>query len=218
MLFWGTAPFTLIGKNLDRASILPEKEKKSILILYASFHGSTAQIAEFMGEKLNRQGITTSVKSINDQIDFSTFSGIIMGAPIHRGMWMNEAVDFVNKQRNKFNHLPFACFYTCMAKAKHPPSKESLDDLESFQAALIELFPSLSPSHIGSFAGMLDYDKCSFFTKLVMWLIMSKNGVEEGDYRDWQAIEGWLNEIKKYLKENIEVKHFDKHKPTSCYS
>ncbi len=197
LLCLGIAPFSIIAKTLDKASVSPEKGKKSILILYASFHGSTAQIAQFMGEKLNRQGITSSVKSINEHIDFSSYNGIIMGAPIHRGQWMDEAVDYVNKHRVNFDHLPFACFYTCMAKAKHPSSKESIEVLESYQATLIELFPSLSPSHIGSFAGMLDYDKCSFITKLVMWLIMSKNGVKEGDYRDWQAIESWLSETKK---------------------
>ena len=200
LLYCGINPFSLYGKDAAIASMSYEKREKSILVLYASFHGSTAQIAEFMGEKLNRQGITTSVKSVNDYIDFSSYYGIIMGAPIHRGKWMDEAVDFVNKHRNKFDHLPFACFYTCMAKAKHPPSTESLDDLESYQTALTDLFPTLSSSQIGSFAGMLDYDKCSFFTKLVLWLIMIKNGVEAGDYRDWQAIECWLSEIKKYLK------------------
>ncbi len=87
-------------KPIDKSQLISHKQgKKSILILYASFHGSTAQIAEFMGEKLNIQGISSSVKSINEHIDFSLYNGIIMGAPIHRGKWMGEAIDFVNKHR-----------------------------------------------------------------------------------------------------------------------
>ncbi len=188
-------------KQINKSHLLsPEKRKKNILILYASFHGSTAQIAEFMGEKLNIQGISSSVKSINEHIDFSLYNGIIMGAPIHRGKWMGEAIDFVKKHRLKFDHLPFACFYTCIAKAKHPPSKKSLKVFESYLATLIKLFPSLPPSHIGAFAGMLEYDKCSFFAKLVLWLILRNKGIGEGDYRDCRAIESWLSETIKYIE------------------
>ena len=188
-------------KRINKSHLISQEQgKKSILILYASFHGSTAQIAEFMGEKLNIQGMSSSVKSINERIDFSLYNGIIMGAPIHRGKWMGDAIDFVNKHRLEFDHLPFACFYTCIVKAKHPPSKESLKVIESYKATLIELFPSLPPSCISSFAGMLEYDKCSFFVKLVLWLILRNKGIGEGDYRDWRAIESWLSETKKYIE------------------
>lgn len=192
LLFLGIVPFSSFGKNGTNSSILNKKGEKSILILYASFHGSTAQIAEFMGKILNEGGIEASVKSINDDFDFTAYRGVIMGAPIHRGEWMDEAIEFVNKQRKELDHLLVACFYTCMAKAKQPPSKRSIDDLVSFQTAMSELFPNLAPSHIGSFAGMLDYGKCNFLTKLAMWLIMTRNNLEAGDYRNWKAIEGWL--------------------------
>lgn len=203
LLYWGITPFSLFGKNVDSTFMSGGKRKKSILILYATFHGSTAQIAEFMAKKLNKGGSTVSVKSINDDVDFSSYYGIIMDAPIHRGKWMAEAIAFVNKYRKKLDQLPFACFYTCMSKAKQPPSEDTIEELAAYQTAIIDLFPNLSPSHIGSFAGMLDYDKCSFFTKLVMWLIMSKNGLKAGDYRDWQAIESWLSEIKKNVVPEI---------------
>lgn len=176
-----------------------EKRKKSILIIHATYHGSTTQIAEFIAEKLNNWGIDASVKSINDDVNFSSYNGVIIGAPIHRGKWMSEAIDFVNKYRQRFDQLPFACFYTCMSKAKQPPSEDTIEELAVYQSSVTDLFPNLSPSCVGSFAGMLDYNKCSFLEKLVMWWIMSKNGLKAGDYRDWQAIESWLNDIDKYM-------------------
>jgi len=194
-------------KQINKRQLMShEKGMMNLLILYASFHGSTAQIAEFMGKSLSNQGISSSVKSIDEHIDFSLYNGIIMGAPIHRGKWMGEAIDFVNTHRLKFENMPFACFYTCIAKAKQPPSQKSLKVFESYQATLIKLFPTLPPSHIGSFAGMLEYDKCSFFVKLVLWLILRGKDIGEGDYRDWRAIESWLSETKKYIesKNNVE--------------
>ena len=66
----------------------------------------------------------------------------------------------------------------------------------------VEIYPGdrVHPSHIGSFAGMLEYDKCSFFAKLVLWLILRNKGIGEGDYRDWRAIESWLSETIKYIE------------------
>jgi menaquinone-dependent protoporphyrinogen oxidase len=199
LFFFGIGPLSLFGKNEYGPTVPLKKETKKILIIYASLHGSTAQIAEFMGEKLKKEGIIVAVKSIEDDIDFSSYSGTIMGAPIHRGKWMDGAVEFVKKNRIEFDQLPFVCFYTCMSKAKQPPSQQTLKELASYQTAMSELFPTIVHSNIGSFAGMLDYEKCNFLTKLVMWFIMRKNSLEAGDYRDWKAIESWLSDVKRYL-------------------
>ena len=199
LFYFGINPLSLSGKSKDRPLVPLNTELSKIQIIYASFHGSTAQIAEYMGKKLEKIGISVSVKSIDDDIDFTACNGIIMGAPIHRGKWMTEAEEYIKKHSKKLEQLPFACFYTCMSKAKQPPSKDTLDELSSYQSAMADLFPTLSPSHIGSFAGVLDYDKCSFLAKLVMWSILSKNDLEAGDYRDWQAIEKWLSFTTNYL-------------------
>lgn len=199
LFFLGISPLSLFGKNEHNSMVPLKKETKKILVIYASLHGSTAQMAEFMGEKLKKEGIDVSVKSIEDDIDFTSYNGLIMGAPIHRGKWMDGAVEFVKKHRIEFDQLPFACFYTCMSKAKQPPSRETLNELASYKTAMSELFPTIVHSDIGSFAGMLDYDKCNFLTKLAMWFIMRKNSLEAGDYRDWKAIESWLSDVKRYL-------------------
>lgn len=206
LLYFGIAPLSLSAKNKDMPLISKNKELGEILIIYASFHGSTAQIAEFMGERLEQKGISVSVKSIDDDIDFSSCNGIIMGAPIHRGKWMTDAEEFIKKHRKKVEQLPFACFYTCMSKAKQPPSESTLDELSSYQTAMTDLFPTVPSSHIGSFAGVLDYNKCNFLTKVVMWLILRKNDLEAGDYRDWQAIAKWLSFITNYLISETTLK------------
>ncbi len=190
-----TCPF--LNTSVQAGNIfMPDKTNLSkILVIYSSLHGSTKQIAEFISGKLRKTGITAEVASIRENIDFSLYEGVIMGAPIHRGKWMEEAVDFVNNHRNDLMTLHFACFYTCMSKAKHPPTVESLKELSSYQNSMTELFPELPSSNIGIFAGALYYDKCSFLIKLVLWFIMRKNNLEEGDYRDWQAIESWVSSV-----------------------
>lgn len=205
LIFWGIAPFSIFGKSVDSGLLSNGKRKKKILILYASFHGSTAQIAEFMADLLNKGGTSASVKSIKDEVDFSSYHGIVMGAPIHRGKWMVEAIDFVDKYREQLDQQHFACFYTCMSKAKQPPSEDTIEDLAAYQAAITDLFPNLSHSHIGSFAGMVDFEKCNLLTKLVLWWIMNRNGLKGGDYRDWKAIGNWLSGIKNMWDLKIQI-------------
>lgn len=197
LLLFNICPFSNYTVQAKNMLVSAEIKPTRILVIYASFHGSTAQIAVFIEKKLKKAGIVVEVTSINKDIDFSKYSGIIMGAPIHRGKWMDAAIDFVNSHRSDLKNLPIACFYTCMSKAKQPPSRETLKELLSYQTAMSDLFPDLPPSRIGSFAGALDYDKCSFFTKLVMWSIMRRNNLQAGDYRNWQAIEKWLGDIRK---------------------
>ena len=66
LFFFGIGPFSSFGKNEDGSTVPLKKETNKILIIYASLHGSTAQIAEFMGEKLKKEAIIVAVKSIED--------------------------------------------------------------------------------------------------------------------------------------------------------
>ncbi len=190
--------FPAIGRRILAKEMAPAdfNESQKILVIYASHHGSTAEIATFLGQRLLLSGIENDIKSIDEAINFNTYSGIIMGAPIHRGEWMEDAIDFVHENRKSMENVPLACFFTCMAKAKLPQTKNSVKDVGSYQAAIMDLFPTIDPDNIGMFAGKLDYDKCGFFTKLVLKSILKKNNVTAGDYRDWHAIETWLQRVR----------------------
>ncbi|MBU2631738.1 MAG: flavodoxin domain-containing protein, partial [Proteobacteria bacterium] len=139
--------FPLLNSRLYAEKVTPESIKKprKILIIFASYHGSTAQIAKYIGKRLESAGIQNETKSITEDINFYHYSSIIMGAPIHRGKWMKAATLFVTANFNSFMDIPFACFFTCMAEAKQPKTKETIKDIKSYQKAVLELFPGLRP-------------------------------------------------------------------------
>jgi len=171
-------------------------ESKTTLITYASHHGSTEEIAIFIGEILKQAGIPREIKPVTEEINLNHYSGIIIGAPIHRGQWMDSAIDFANHHRKALKKIPTRCFLTCMAKAAQPPNKKSIKEVQSHKQAVLNLFSDMNPDHIGTFAGKLDFSKCTFFAKIIMKFILYRNKMKAGDYRDWKAIEDWVKNIR----------------------
>ena len=60
---------------------------------------------------------------------------------------------------------------------------------------ICDLAPQVKPVSVGHFAGVLDYSKISFLKRLLTKAAMSRHKVEEGDYRDWNAIRAWAKSI-----------------------
>jgi menaquinone-dependent protoporphyrinogen oxidase len=64
------------------------------------------------------------------------------------------------------------------------------------------------PVSIGRFAGVLDFSKMSFLTRLIFKTVSTVTGVREGDYRDWDAIRSWAQSIHvKLSNEQTKVGH-----------
>ncbi len=169
-----------------------------VLVIYGSYHGSTREIASFIGNRLRKNGIQSDVKSTNEDINFSHYDSIIMGAPIHRGKWMKAALDFASVHSDSLTQVPLSCFFTCMAAAVPSPNKEIIGELQTHTQSIIEIFPEIPPSHIGVFSGKLDYDKCSFIESLVIRTFMNKNNLPSGDHRNWQVVGDWVDDLKNH--------------------
>ena len=69
----------------------------------------------------------------------------------------------------------------------------------SFFDPLTERFSEVRPMSLGVFAGVLDYAKLSGPMRMVMKWKMNGQGIAEGDYRDWNAIETWGNGVSDIL-------------------
>ena len=58
---------------------------------------------------------------------------------------------------------------------------------------LLKEVPQVKPVRIGTFAGALRYRNLSSLEKMLMKLI----GAPEGDFRDWNAIRAWANDLQE---------------------
>jgi len=102
----------------------------------------------------------------------------------------------VGTHRDALSQKPVAYFHTCLTVCR--PTEENLTKARSFPEPLMERFPEVRPVSLGVFAGVLDYAKLSGPMRMVMKWKMNGQGIPEGDYRDWNAIEMWGTACRAY--------------------
>ncbi len=187
------------------ARIMGSKNKggHKILVAYASESGTTAEVAEAIGEVLCQEGNTVETKWVKNVNDLNNYDAVIIGSAIQYDRWMPEATEFVMAHQNVLNKLPVAYFFTCLALSIQN-EKAAKKKAMAYSDKLYALVPQVRPVDVGRFAGVLDYNKLSFFFRLIFKGISSILGVQEGDHRDWEAIRAWAKETQ--LKLNLAPK------------
>ena len=159
------------------------------LITYASHCGTTGEVAQAIGEVLCQSGAVVETKRVKSVKALDDYNAVIIGSAIHRSQFMPEATDFVTTNQHVLSNLPVAYFFTCLTLVTD--SEGARRKAGSFLDSLSSQAPQVNPVSVGRFAGVLDYDKLSFVYRMVMKRKMKKLGVQEGDYRDWNAIRTW---------------------------
>ena len=202
--------YLLLSKTSEVANVqFPEtncgsknKGGQKILVAYASESGTTAEVAEAIGEVLCQEGDTVETKWVKNVNDLDNYDAVIIGSAIQYDRWMPEAAELVKANQKILQQLPVAYFFTCLVLHK----LNTKGDLKAkkYSDKLQALVPQVKPVSIGGFVGVLDYSKMGFFSRLLMKVILFNKGVKEGDYRDWDAIRAWAKDTQ--LKLNLAPK------------
>ena len=66
-----------------------------ILIAVSSKHGSTAEIAEAIGETIRGAGVEVHVMDARAVESVAPYDAVVVGSAIHMGRWMGPARDLV---------------------------------------------------------------------------------------------------------------------------
>ena len=61
-----------------------------ILVTYGTKHGSTAEIATRIGERLTAAGFDTDTLQANLGIDVTKYDALVVGSPIYAEQWLPE--------------------------------------------------------------------------------------------------------------------------------
>jgi menaquinone-dependent protoporphyrinogen oxidase len=72
---------------------------QQILVTFASRAGSTAGVAEFVGETLAEKGYQVEVQPMRAVKDLAPYQAVVVGSAIQNRQWLPEAVDFVLTHR-----------------------------------------------------------------------------------------------------------------------
>src|SRR4249920_3313524 len=82
----------------------------TILIAYASKHGSTQGIAERIAEKFRQLGKEAEARSVDTVEDPGNYEAFVIGSAIYYGSWMKEATDWVHRNQAVLAQRPVWLF------------------------------------------------------------------------------------------------------------
>jgi menaquinone-dependent protoporphyrinogen IX oxidase len=89
-------------------------ETKRILVAYATNAGTTAEVAQAIGEELSKSGqLQVDVKLIDEVDSFEAYSAAVIGAPMIFG-WHRGARKYLKKHQDSLSKIPTAYFVTAM--------------------------------------------------------------------------------------------------------
>lgn len=162
---------------------------KRILIAYASRAGSTAEVAEKIGEVLESLGFYVDVKSVKDITSINDYDGIIIGSAVRKFRLLPETVRFARRFSNLFMNKPVAYFIVCLTM------KEDSEKSRKIALGYLKpLYDIKEPIDVGLFAGKMDYSKLSFIWRK-LFSSLKKKELEEGDFRNWDLITDWAKRV-----------------------
>jgi menaquinone-dependent protoporphyrinogen oxidase len=153
-----------------------------VLVIYATRAGSTAEVAQAIGEVLRSKGENVDVAPVKEVKDLSPYRAVIVGSAIRMGSWLPEAVDFVTKNQAALNKMPTAFFVVSGYLRENTPEVRA-----KVSAFLDPVRAIMKPGKEGLFAGKMDYSKISFLDRTIAKMVKSV----EGDWRKWDEIRTW---------------------------
>ncbi len=161
-----------------------------VLVTYASKSGSTAEVAEFMGQALREAGATVDVKPVKTVREMDGYDLTFVGSAIRVGKWLGEAVQFVEEHKDDLSKQPAAFFTVCLTMHENTPEKRA--EVEAYLDPVREIF---TPQAEEFFAGVAQMERLGIIERMAMKAIKPPLG----DFRDWDAIRAWTLEVYRQL-------------------
>ena len=157
-----------------------------ILVAYATRYGSTAEVAEMIGDDLRKAGETVDVRPITGIADLSPYRAAIIGSPIYMGKWLPDAQVFIEQNQQRLRTIPVAYFAVGLTVKEGTP-----EFLRKAEASMGPVRLLVNPVKIGVFPGKLDTAHLSLADRAIVKLIRATTG----DFRDPGAIRTWARAV-----------------------
>lgn len=169
-----------------------------VLVAYATAHGSTAKVAERMGEILQENNLTVDVRNVTDIHSVSGYDAYMIGTAIHAGHWLNDAHKFVVDFADELALKPSFCWVTCIRVLE---SKGYDWVLNNYMPPW--LLDALDIRELTAFAGKLNLEEVSLdeeWTLAIRYDGQRSPRDHNGDFRDWNIIRDWSESVAEKIK------------------
>ncbi len=162
---------------------------KHVLVAYATRMGSTAEIAEAIGNEFTRQGLRATVCPCADAGSVLPFDAVVIGSGLYIGRWDADAVAYLDAQAAGLSSRPTWLFQSgpCGEGAQHEQIAVPHKVLK--RARRLGIDPPVT------FGGRLE--RSSSTGPISRWMA---TGALAGDFRDWDRIRAWAAEKAQQLQ------------------
>lgn len=166
----------------------------TVLVAAASEHGSTHEIAFWLGVELAENGVDVDVRKLEEVPDVARYDAFVLGSAVYLGQWLKTARGFVETHAGELARKPTWLFSSGPIVGDPPPP----DDPSAVQAALVErLVETTHAREHKVFAGKLDKSNLNWCEKVAVRCAHAR----EGDYRDRAAVDEWAASIARELEQ-----------------
>ena len=170
-----------------------------VLVAHASKYGATAEIAEKIGEVLNKVGVHANVVPVKQVKDLSTYHAVVLGSAAYIGQWRKEAVKFIKTNEKLLSERPVWLFSSGPANEGDPVQ---LLKGWKYPGKIQPFIDRIRPRDITVFHGVVDVNKLNAVERYMIKMVKSPYG----DFRDWDAIAAWAIKIAEELKKKAAGK------------
>lgn len=189
---------------------------KRILVTYATMAGSTAEVAQVVGEEIARRDAQVDVLPLAEVRSLAGYDAVVVGGPMIMG-WRRDALRFLKTHREVWQRLPLAVFVTAMSLTQSdemsvdgvpiyvdeglpkPPTttgrlslRERYARLPNYIRPILAATRPARPVSLGVFGGRLEYGRLKWWAVLFVMLVIQ---APAGDRRNWTAIRSWAAEL-----------------------
>lgn len=158
-----------------------------VLVVWESKHGSTADIAQAIGEVLRGRGLRVDLCEVASAPQDVTFDAYVIGSAVYAGHWLKHIKQYVHDNREVL--LSHRVWLFSSGPIGRPPKPQDPP------VDLTELMQWAAPRDHMIFAGKLDRDKLSFTERAITAALRAP----QGDFRDWDEIRRWAGQIAAEL-------------------
>jgi menaquinone-dependent protoporphyrinogen oxidase len=165
----------------------------TVLVAYATAHGSTRDIAERIATRLRDEMIDVRCLPVTDVENPSHYQAVVLGSAIHDQAWLPEARRFVHRNGERLADLPLWLFSVGMPGAL--PRWMRTWAMKEGPRVVAEFGGVVRPRGSRLFSGVATRQQFPLLSRL----IMKAMGARFGDYRDWSDIDAWAGAIADEL-------------------
>ena len=163
-----------------------------VLITASSRHGATAEIAEAIAKEVRRGGFEVELKPPGDVETLEGYDAVIVGSAVYMTQWTESARALISRFSKELRELPVWAFSCGLAGV---PSGD-VQDPRRVGPALLQL----NAIDHQTFKGRLEFTNLNLRERSIARM----GSAPEGDYREWDKIRAWANQIVQDLKEHVQ--------------